>query len=144
MLSLLLLLACETLSTPDAPTCALGAPTLSPTSAAPGDIVVITLAPLTEAWDTAVTVGAARATLSGVDRVGCDDCDDCLDTGGCSACDDACDDACGSLCDACVETVTFVVPELAAGEYPVVLVNRHGRSADIALTVVAAAEPKAP
>lgn len=137
--SMLAMLACATTTTTPARTCSLDTPTLVPSSAMPGDQVVVTAQPLTEVWDTAVTVGSARAELVEVDRSTCDDCDDCRDTGGCSTCDDC--EPCDVACDTCVQSLTFVVPDLAAGEWPVEIVNRHGRSERVLLTVVAAPTP---
>ncbi|MDP2309483.1 MAG: hypothetical protein Q8P18_25905 [Pseudomonadota bacterium] len=139
LLSLLLMLACETATSTSYKTCSLNTPALAPASAMPGEQVVLTAQPLTEVWDTAVTVGAARAELVEVDRSTCDDCDDCRDTGGCSSCDD-CED-CATPCDTCVQTLTFIVPDLGAGEWPVEIVNRHGRSERVLLTVLAVPTP---
>jgi hypothetical protein len=139
LFSIVLMLACQVPATTDARTCALHTPTLVPSSAMPGEQIVVTTQPLTEAWDTAVTVGSARAELVAIDRSTCDDCDDCRDTGGCSTCDEC--EECDTPCDTCVQTLTFVVPDLGAGEWPVEIVNRHGRSERVALTVVAAPAP---
>lgn len=134
---LLLFVACDTTSLSSGPTCALGVPTLTPASAAPGEQVVLTVEPLTDVWDTAITVGSARATIVDLDRSTCDDCDDCRDTGGCSVCE-SCDD-CAEPCAGCVETVTITVPDIAPGEWPVEVINRHGRSERVTLTVTEAA-----
>lgn len=135
LLSLLLLVACESTTVTTEATCTLDGVSLAPTSAAPGDLVVATTRPLTEVWDTAVTVGAARAELVELDRATCDECDDCRVTEECSSCEtcETCEDACA----ACVETVSFLVPDVAEGEWSVEIVNRHGRSDRVALTVLA-------
>jgi hypothetical protein len=133
MLALLLLFACETTTTTTEPVCTLGVPTLSAGSAAPGETIVVTVSPLSEQWDTSITVGSARADVVAFDRSTCDDCDQCRDTGGCTVCGTC--DACTTPCDTCVETVSFVVPALTAGDYPVEIVNRNGRSAQVTLTV---------
>jgi hypothetical protein len=130
------LLACSTEETVEYATCTLDAPAASPTTAAPGDTVVLTSSPLTEVWDTVVLVGGARAELVSLDRTDCDDCDDCLDEAECDACDLECED-CTETCATCVETVTIVVPSVAAGEQDVQLLNRYGRSALGTLTVLA-------
>ena len=137
LLSLLLAVACDsTSSSSEDATCALDIPTLAPASAAPGAQVVVTAHPLTDLWDTAVTVGPTRVQPVDLDRSTCDSCDDCRDTGGCSSCD-VCD-TCDADCEGCVETLTFVVPEVAPGEWPVEVVNRHGRTQAVTLTVLAA------
>lgn len=136
MLALLVLLACETTTVTGTAGCSLGIPTLSATSAAVGDTIVVTASPLTETWDTAVTVGAARAEVVAVDRSTCDECDDCKDTGECAICGDC--DTCDATCATCVETLSFVVPDVTPGVHPVEIVNRHGRSERVELVVTAA------
>lgn len=134
MLSTLLLslLACDDVTVSDPPTCALSAPAASPATAAPGDVVTLTTGPLTEVWDTLLTVGGVRAEVGDVTRAECDDCDTCFTTEGVGACG-----ACDSSCATCVETVTFTVPSLAAGTWPVEVANRHGRSPRIDFVVTA-------
>jgi hypothetical protein len=128
-------LACDDSTVDTVATCPLGVPTLSATTAAPGDEIRVTLSPLTESWDTAVTVGSTQATVSGLERDNCDDCDDCRDTGGCTACSECTD--CDTTCDDCLETLTFIVPDVAAGSWPVTIINSHGRSDPITLVVTA-------
>lgn len=138
---LLLMFACDDTTTTSGSTCALGVPTISPASAAPGEQVILTSERLTDVWDTVITVGSARATLVDLDRSTCTDCDDCQDTGGCSVCEPC--DSCDTVCATCVETVTFTVPSLEPGEWPVEVVNRHGRSERVSLTIVAAGDDTA-
>jgi hypothetical protein len=106
-------------------------------SGAPGDAVTLTASPLSEAYDTIVLVGGARAEVTAVSRDGCDACDTCRseeDCGSCGACS-----TCDAVCDACVETATFLVPDLAPGPAPLVLVNRLGQSATWTFEVLPAA-----
>lgn len=138
MLALLLLAACLDETALVTSTCSLGVPVLSTTEAAPGDQVTVTVAPLTAAWDTAITVGPARATVVDLAREGCDTCDTCRATEGCSQCGEC--SACETDCATCVETVTFLVPEVAAGTWPVEIVNEFGRSERVNLTVTASGD----
>lgn len=136
----LLLLACTDAVSLTLPTCTVDLVTLAPTEAAPGDEVVVTASPVTETFDTALTVGGVRADVLSVDRVGCDACDACLDEAECGTCSTDCD-ACDALCEAeCIETITFVVPELAAGDATVELFNSHGGSDRLALNVLEAGQ----
>lgn len=132
---LLLLAACETTTVSGTTSCSLGVPTLGVAAAAPGDTVTLTAAPLTEVWDTAVTVGPARATLVDLDRSTCDECDDCRDTEGCAACGECA--TCDTTCATCAEVLSFVVPDLAPGTWSVEIVNRYGRSEQVNLVVTA-------
>lgn len=137
---LLLALACDDTTVETVATCPLGVPTLNATTAAPGDEIRVTLSPLTEAWDTAVTIGSVQATVSGLERDNCDDCDDCQDSGGCTACSEC--TACETTCDDCLETLTFIVPDIAPGTWPVTIINSHGRSDPISLVVTAKKKTK--
>ena len=134
LLSLFLLVACAETTISTSPTCTLDGVELAPTSAAPGEVVIAYTRPLTEVWDTAITVGAARAELVDLDRSTCDACDDCRVTEECSSCE-ACD-SCEDTCASCVESVSFLVPDVAEGDWSVEIVNRHGRSDRAALTVL--------
>lgn len=109
------------------PSCTLDAPLAAPATAAVGDAVVLTSSPLTEVWDTVVTIGGVQAELVSLDRTDCDDCDECVADAGCTECDVQCED-CTETCATCVETVTVLVPALAAGSHPVQVFNRHGHS----------------
>lgn len=136
---LLAALACLPAALPDPRTCSLDTPTLSPASGVPGDEIVVTVQPLTEVWDTVVTVGAERADVLEIDRSTCEECDDCRTDAGCSTCDRC--ETCDSACETCEQSLTFIVPELAAGDWSVDIVNRHGRSEPVVLTVGTAPAP---
>jgi hypothetical protein len=141
MTLLLFLLACTTTSASSAPTCALEGTLDAAMSAAPGDIVSIALSPMTETFDTVVTVGSARAEGVTVTRDGCDACDDCRDADtGCSDCG-ACP-GCEEDCAACLESVGFVVPSLPSGTYEVRVTNTHGTSAPFMLELVTPDSPE--
>lgn len=136
---LLLLLACTTQTIYVAPTCTLDAPAAEPAAAPVGATVTLTSRALTEAWDTVVTIGSARAEVVAVDRDGCSDCDSCLnDTGveDCLPCTPQCD-SCAEACATCVETARIRVPDLPPGDYEVFLTNVHGSSTAGAFTVTA-------
>jgi hypothetical protein len=111
---------------------------VAPTSASPGDAVAITGTPFTTSWDTAVYVGGTRAVVDAVNRDACETCDACFDEhdeclgGVCADCD-----ACDALCNPCVERTTFVVPDVAAGETEVRVLNSHGESHPAPFTVLA-------
>ena len=90
--------------------------------------------PLTDTWDTAVYFGTERALITAVERDGCDDCDACRETNGCTACGDC--DACDLLCEAdCVETTSAEIPQLDAGSVEVLLFNAYGVSKPLVFTV---------
>jgi hypothetical protein len=113
---------------------------LSSTSGSPGEPIAATGTPFTTSWDTAVYVGGTRAVVDDVTRYNCDPCDTCFDDNSdlclttCADCD-----ACDVICNACQEVTTFVVPDVAAGETTVRLLNSHGESNSIPFVVVAKA-----
>ncbi len=117
---------------------------LVPSVAAPGDSVSARGGPLTEIYDTIVSVGGWTATLSEVARdcQACDDCralQDCLP---CESCTNTCDETCAT---SCTESVTFVVPEFAEANTTVVILNTWGQSLPIDFDVVQAEpDPSSP
>ncbi|GDX80093.1 hypothetical protein LBMAG42_19040 [Deltaproteobacteria bacterium] len=132
-----LVLGCTTTSSSLSLTCDLAAPALSPTEAAVGETVVAITGPLTESWDTTVSVGSTPASGVVVTRQDCDACDECVAAAECNVCLEC--DECITDCAACVETVSFVVPEVALGATTVTITNLHAASAPVAFTVVEAA-----
>ncbi|MEQ1502662.1 MAG: hypothetical protein ABMB14_10545 [Myxococcota bacterium] len=128
--------------------------TLTPAEGAPGAEIVATGTPLSEVRDTRVEVGGVAATVSAVVRDGCDTCDSCRSDAGCAPCglcaglalEAAARDACfgdpladppsPSSCDACVESMTFVVPDAPPGLTTVFVVNRNGQSLAIPFEVL--------
>ena len=132
---LLILLGCLPATTSSFPTCDVDLVSVSPASATVGEEVTLTATPLTEDWDTAIRVGGIEAPVLAVEREGCSACDSCRLEETCSCTEDC--DTCDALCaEECVETVTFTVPDLTAGEYDIVLFNAHGGSAPLSLVVV--------
>ena len=104
---------------------------------------MITGTPLTEDIDTAVYIDGVRAQVVEVDRSTCEEaaadeaqsCDACRRKAECIDCLD-CDD-CDALCDrTCVETVSIIVPALAAGPAELRLFNGHGESAPLTLEIL--------
>lgn len=130
-----LLIGCETTESFAPSPCDVSLEALEPKQALAGQQVSATGGPFTSAYDTAVYVGSARATLTGLTRDGCDACDDCLLDQDCTGCDDC--DACDPLCSECLESVAFVVPATQAGETVVRLLNRHGESNALPFEVLA-------
>ena len=107
---------------------------ISPQPATVGASVTLTGTPFTSTYDSAVYVGGERATVTDVARTNCTNCDSCRIQNGCTECQDC--DACDAICASeCVETVTFDVPELPAGDYGVQLFNAHGQSPVLDLTI---------
>lgn len=151
MVSLLWLLGCGTAVLDEFENCSLDA-TLDVAVAAPGDVVVATGGPQFSTFDTAVRVGGLDAEVVEVERtLGCELCDQCrFEAAACTQCGfcPACDEACAvPVADTgatpaappeagCLETVSFVVPDLPPGTAQVVVVNSFGMSAPTPLEIV--------
>lgn len=140
-------------------TCELELSTEAP-EAAPGDTVVLTGGPQTRAYDTRVEVGGIPAEVVEVTRsTECSSCDDCRVEAECLACGYCAGEileetrraqcfgdpfaGTGGVCGDCVETVSFVMPELPPGPTTVVVLNANGASEPQAF-VVRATEPTVP
>jgi hypothetical protein len=134
MILALLTLACTTTTTSEPPVCILDTPVATPASGAPGATVVLTTSPVTAVWDTAVTVGDQRAEIVSVDRTDCDECDSCRESESCTVCGEC--DACTASCASCVESVSFLVPGVSPGVWPLETINRHGRSPSVSFEVL--------
>ncbi len=126
LLALALLAGCDSSDSFTPSPCDVSLHQLKPSAALVGEELTASGRPFTSAYDTAVYVGTARATVLSVDRYRCEPCDDCLEEQGCTGCDDC--DSCDWICSNCMETVRFAVPEVAPGELDVKLFNRHGES----------------
>lgn len=131
---LLGLVACDGGASDFPATCTLDVP-VPEAAALPGASVWAASSPLSSVNDTVVTVGAAPATVTRVDRAGCDECDACRDTESCSVCGDC--DSCADACASCVERVQFVVPDVAPGTQALTVRNAYGTSGQGSLTVLA-------
>lgn len=126
------LTGCPDPEVPGFDSCAIEA-TLSTDEGLPGEVVSVTGSPFTETYDTVATVGSVRATVLEVNREDCLFCDACHLVEECLECEEcpACDEACAE----CVETLSFVVPEIPPGRTSVVLTNRFGSSPAIRFRV---------
>ena len=123
----LLLSACSTPTDIFALRCDVMVSDIAPQPAAQGEAVTITGTPFTSTYDSAVYVGAERASVLDVSRTGCDTCDACRAQAGCTECSDC--DACDSICaNECVETITFTVPDVEPGVHGLQLFNAHGQT----------------
>lgn len=132
------LVACPSSELPEFHQCMLDAE-LSATEGPPGTEIVATGGEYSVDYDTTVLVDAVPAPVLDVVRSNCAFCDGCRDAleEPCNACEE-CDD-CSISCADCVQTVRFVVPDLAPGAVDVVLTNRFGTSGPIPFTVTAPA-----
>jgi hypothetical protein len=147
--------ACATGNSDEFETCSVDL-SLDRDRGAPAEEITVTADPLTWLLDTSVLVGGVPAAVRDLTRSEtCEDCDSCRDEAGCAACGlcaglplDASrrtecfgDPLAGSegSCDQCVQTLTFVVPELAPGPTTLVVLNGTGQSPAVPFEVLAGA-----
>ncbi len=129
-----MLAGCTTTTSTLAERCTIEVEAVEPAAAEPGDHVVLRARPLTTSFDTAIYLDGARAAVLDLSRDGCDACDTCRSENGCNVCGDC--DACDAECRAdCSETVTFAVPDMAAGETELRIYNSHGTGGPVPFTV---------
>jgi hypothetical protein len=96
--------------------------------------------PLTTIQDSTLLVGGLQATITGLERSGCESCDTCRLASDCNPCEDC--DSCDSLCESeCSESLRFEVPLLEAGSTQISLYNLFGNSDGQSFTVL---EPESP
>lgn len=110
--------------------------TLNVVEAEVGDTLTAQGRPLTDALDTAVRVDGVGAEVISVDvaEEACDTCEDCRTAAGCGVCTTCAD--CTESCADCVKSVSFVVPDLAAGPADVSIFNAFGASPALPLTII--------
>ena len=135
LLLALMLQACALTVIPPGQRCEVELRSVEPAAAEAGESIVVTGAPFTAHYDTAVWVGATRAVVLDVSRTGCGDCDRCREVEQCNACDDC--DACDATCSAsCVETATIEVPSTDPGNVGLQLYNAYGTSDPVEFEVL--------
>lgn len=138
---MLLLFACATSDIDIPSACELPAPETEQVEVHVNERVTVRTRPLTDTWDTAVYVGPVRAEILELSREGCESCDECREENACTACEDC--DTCTSDCASCDEWVRFLVPELDAGTWSVIVTNRYGQSSPLNLQIVAETDTSA-
>ena len=112
---------------------------LEPPAARPGDTVVATGGPFSEAYDHVVQIGGVAAEVVAVER--CLECLSCRenDPGLCLACGPCID--CDALCDACEPTLSFVVPDaVVPGSTTVIVLNAYGSSSAVPIEILGATD----
>lgn len=132
--------SCGRSGLPDFDQCVLNV-TLSAESGARGDTIVATGGEFSVDYDTVVLVDATSATVIDVERENCAFCDGCREAiePPCDACEECV--GCEQSCLGCVQTVTFVVPNVTPGATAIVLTNRFGTSDAIPFTVLEGDSP---
>lgn len=139
-IALVALASCGKSEVPEFHQCLLDA-SLSVEEGPPGTTVVATGGEFSLDYDTSVLVDAVPAEILDVQRINCAFCDGCFASiePPCNACEEC--EGCAVSCEDCVQTVSFVIPEVPPGEVVLVITNTFGASSPIPFTVT---EPPVP
>jgi len=114
--------------------------TPTPNAGLPGEEILLAASPLTTIQDSTLLVGGIKATVTGLDRSGCEACDTCRLESDCNPCEDC--DTCDPLCESeCSESLRFEVPDLSPGATQISLYNLFGNSDGQPFTVLEADPP---
>ena len=109
---------------------------ISPNPLLAGQRATITATPMSEAWDSRITLGSTSVLAEDLNRINCEACDSCRERYECLDCFDC--DSCDAICKStCSEQLTFQVPDTLAGSYPLSLINRFGQSASTDVVITA-------
>ncbi len=105
---------------------------VSPPAGAPGDVINVLGGPQSTVYDTLLQIDGTPAEIvdltRSLDCVGCDSCrEETLSCGGCA-----------DPCATCVETVSFVTPDISPGVKLLILTNGYGSSTPFEFTVLEA------
>ena len=92
--------------------------------------------PLSETWDTYVTIDGLETEVLSIQRLGCSSCDTCRLENFCDSCD-TCEE-CTALCDAsvCFEELNIQTPALSTDTATLQIINKYGHSPLYELSVV--------
>jgi hypothetical protein len=92
--------------------------------------------PLSDTWDTYVTIDGFEAEVISIQRLGCSSCDTCRLENLCDSCE-TCDE-CTALCDTsvCFEELNIYTPILSVGTATLQIINKYGHSPQYELSVV--------
>jgi hypothetical protein len=90
--------------------------------------VTLYASPLSEIWDTYVTIDGLETEVRSIQRLGCSSCDTCRLENFCDSCE-TCDE-CTALCDAsvCFEELTIFTPILSNETATLQIINKYGHS----------------
>jgi len=128
------LLACDTTETQISDKCTVDIVQPTETFEVGSEVSVIA-SPLSEAWDTVVTIDELSSLVTGLDRDNCEQCDQCKEQYECYSCYDC--DSCDYLCKTtCIEKVNFIVPEGDEKSSLLHITNRYGQSPPISVDIV--------
>ena len=134
MIAAIWLFACDSSEIVVSDKCTVEIEQISPTPLIAGQQATMTAKPMSEPWDSRISIGQSSVLAASLERIGCEECDSCRARYNCLDCFDC--DSCDVLCqDTCSEQLTFQVPNALEGDFQLYLVNRFGQSQPLSISV---------
>ena len=92
--------------------------------------------PLSEVWDTFLSIDGKQAEIIDINRSGCSTCDTCRIENQCNQCEECtiCDTSC--IEEQCIEVLHFITPTLSEDSATLRLINKYGQSAAYTVEVI--------
>ncbi len=98
--------------------------------------ILLYATPLSDIWDTHVSINGESVEITSLQRLGCGSCDTCRIEQQCDSCEECTE--CDALCDAsvCFEEMTILTPVLTEESAQLQIINKYGHSPvyDLAIT----------
>ena len=90
--------------------------------------IVLHATPLSDIWDTYVTIDGTSVEITSLQRLSCGSCDTCRVEQQCDSCEECSE--CTALCDAsvCFEEMTVLTPVLTRETAQLQIINKYGHS----------------
>ena len=91
--------------------------------------------PLSDTWDTYVSINGEPVEITSLQRLGCGSCDTCRIEQQCDSCEECTE--CSALCDTsvCFEEMTILTPVLTENTAKLQIINKYGHSPVYDLTI---------
>ena len=90
--------------------------------------IVLSATPLSDIWDTYVSINGESVEITSLQRLSCGSCDTCRIEQQCDSCEEC--EACTALCDisVCFEEMTIRTPVLTQDTAQLQIINKYGHS----------------
>ena len=90
--------------------------------------IVLSATPLSDIWDTYVSIDGTSAEITSLQRLSCGSCDTCRVEQQCDSCEECTE--CTALCDSsvCFEEMTILTPVLTQSTAQLQIINKYGHS----------------
>ena len=135
MIAAIWFFACESSEIVVSDKCTVEIEQISPSPIIAGQQATLVATPMSEPWDSRISIGQHSILAETLERIGCDECDSCRAQYECLDCFDC--DNCDLLCkNTCTEQLSFQVPNALEGDFQLYLINRFGQSEPYNISVL--------